>query len=336
MKRITPTHVVYHRMDLDGVFSGAIMAKKYPNAVMIGWDYRDPLDPILEIPKEAIVVFVDVTPPAPVYVAKIQDGHDWYIIDHHKSFLIEIAKILQLQVQTMTSEHGPERLTLTTDRLYMDTAYSAAELCWNYAYYAFAGDYPPLVEEVAKYDVFRNRLLPTWDETTMPIQYALRAAVGLDIGRAEDVLHEPLKRFLPAGEAVVSYIKTADNNMFQLTVKQATEVLSPNEWISDMLHGVPVYVSNSKNLQFSYLTTDPDGVYFFWQISAGKCVVELRRGTNCKLDLSELAKALGGGGHAGAAGFVANSCTIQLGDYETFVLYLDHKKFSISDFNHKY
>lgn len=53
--------IFYHRGDLDGKASGAILKKRYPDAELIGAEYGD-----------------DV----PAYIASIKDGEDVFIVDY--------------------------------------------------------------------------------------------------------------------------------------------------------------------------------------------------------------------------------------------------------------
>ncbi len=57
-------YCVYHSRDLDGYCSGAIVKKKYPDAVLIGFDYGQGLQKLIElIPKGEDTIMVDVSLP---------------------------------------------------------------------------------------------------------------------------------------------------------------------------------------------------------------------------------------------------------------------------------
>lgn len=81
---------IYHNKDLDGFASAAIVKRKYPNAVLIGHDYKDSYD---QLEKEIMsnkghdhIIMIDVSLPMMQMLRLAHDlgfGLTW--IDHHIS-----------------------------------------------------------------------------------------------------------------------------------------------------------------------------------------------------------------------------------------------------------
>lgn len=80
------TCIIYHRIDWDGYTSAAVALRAYPDAELIGWNYRDPLPDVNRFDR---VILVDLT----IYSQKPDGTRDfsWMInnqskliwIDHH-------------------------------------------------------------------------------------------------------------------------------------------------------------------------------------------------------------------------------------------------------------
>lgn len=74
------TVCIYHRADFDGLFCREIARKFLPDAVLIGWDYGDPVDDITNgINAEDTVYMMDIT------IDELMGHPNLIWIDHHKS-----------------------------------------------------------------------------------------------------------------------------------------------------------------------------------------------------------------------------------------------------------
>lgn len=76
-----PTIVIYHRADFDGIFCREIAKRFMPDAILIGWDYGDPVPNINYdgMPADVKLYMLDINVP------ELMDHPNLVWIDHHKS-----------------------------------------------------------------------------------------------------------------------------------------------------------------------------------------------------------------------------------------------------------
>ena len=83
----------YHRADLDGKCSGAIIKQKYPKCKMVGVDYGDDIDELLKMPETGEEVYMVDFCFEPFEYMEILNTHcHFHWIDHHKSAMDEYEK----------------------------------------------------------------------------------------------------------------------------------------------------------------------------------------------------------------------------------------------------
>lgn len=302
MKRLC----IYHRVDLDGQCSAAIVARRYPDVELFGWNYGDtiPWDRIEEA-DEVVLVDVSFQPWGKMErLADIASGDDrgpvdiiW--IDHHK-----------------TAIEGHE------DCLYFggtrQIGQAACELTWKY--YFPDEPMPRAVHLLGRWDVWAWPDMPERDEIEA-FQFGMRSEktgpeqhIWAEIlsGRFDD----ERERITDAGRSILSY---RDQQNARLA-KSAFETLIEEPFICPKtslplvkMHRVlAVNAGGGSTVLDSVWAEHPDCVamlMFFWAGRHWTYSLYSDRGFDC----SVVAKARGGGGHAGAAGFQCDELPFELG-----------------------
>lgn len=265
---------IYHSRDLDGWMSAAIVMKKFPSIQLIGWDYGQDLP---ELSSEHVpVIMVDVSFPNH-NMRHLIEKNNLVWIDHHISAIKEISKMEPL----------PFIEGLRNDKK------AACELTWEY----FFPDYPipEPVRLLGMYDSFRHKGTSE-EDMVMQFQYAARAFCS----DPEDCFNMMLDSF----DGVQSWIQSGFS-IFQYLKTMAKQ---------DYTRGFPVFFAGYKfimvnterfnpiNFGIKYHEDGYDGAGSFF-FKNGKWEFSLYN-DNGKVDVSEIAKRYGGGGHRGASGFI--------------------------------
>ena len=162
--------VIYHRADLDGITSAAIVKKWYDQSypgiekeplVLFGIDYGEapPTDLIKPGEKTFIVDFsfeMDVL----FELGQLAGPGNLVWIDHHQTAIEEFEKVEK------TRRNFVSVLPFTRAKI------SACELVWGYL---FPYERMPLaIEYLGKYDTWRNGNQVEWENEILPFQYAMR------------------------------------------------------------------------------------------------------------------------------------------------------------------
>lgn len=267
----------YHKSDLDGHCSGAIVKRKYPECEMIGVDYNDTLD-IDNIGECETVFVVDFSFSIEEMAAlDIKASLIW--IDHHKSAIEKMADYPR--VISGIREIGR----------------AACELAWEYLYPA--GAMPAAVWLLGRYDVWKHKD----DELIMPFQYGMRqfentlpeSGIWVEYLRKDAML---ISQTVKAGEIILSYINN-DNARYAEVMAYETE-----------FEGLRAIVINKVNTNSQLFDSvyDPEkhDIMIMFGVKPGEWKYSLYSDKE-NVDVSEIAKKYGGGGHAGAAGFFSET-----------------------------
>lgn len=189
--------IIYHRVDFDGLFSGAI-TKKYFTEVegitpqLLGWNYGDALPEKSYILSFDKIVLVDISFP-PEVMKDLYDSKKAVWIDHHDS-------AINYSIEGGYDDFPGIRLNGT----------AACELTWNFFYPGV--NIPKIIQYVGCYDVW-NKERFDWDNETLPIQYALRAKFELKFGKLYNNLNELiisnkiLNYLTSCGKSILEYNK---------------------------------------------------------------------------------------------------------------------------------
>lgn len=263
----------YHSRDLDGWTSAAIVKEKFPDVILIGWDYGDPV-PYVTLDTEYILV--DVSFPENWMKEYIKYPTIW--IDHHKS-AIEDSKL------NYYDDLDGKR----------DSNYAACELTWEY----FFPDkpMPEMVRLLGRYDCFGHKGTDE-EERVLMFQYAARAMASNPEEAAqflEDRDSFYINQIVEDGKKIYRYLcvqaRQAYNNRFRGYFDGLPFIIIPTERI------------NPVNFGIDYHKDGYVGAACFWY-KDHKWHWSLYNDDG-SVDVSELCKRRGGGGHPGAAGFVS-------------------------------
>lgn len=271
----------YHRVDFDGVCSGAIVQKFYPDVKLIGINYGD------EFPWEEIggndIIMVDfcLEPENEMFrLAELAKSLIW--IDHHKS-AIEAMKTYKINNKWMPFIKGIQRI-----------GDAACELTWEYFY---GTPIPIGVRLIGRYDV--------WDlknhESIIPFQYGLRSLP--DVYNPDNDIWKMMFMFPQLGE--FAWIINNGNTILNYT-KSWNKYLMDNFSFEGRFLGYDALFINmpaisTATFESRYDDTKYDLMVGFFRLPKGVWQVSLR--TTTDLDVGKIARSFGGGGHAQASGF---------------------------------
>lgn len=284
---------IHHNKDLDGFSSGALVKLKYPEAKLIGWDYKDDI-PSLDQFKDQDVIMIDISFP----MEKIEELRNickhLTIIDHHVSFLKDFQKFYDIGTQSDTiveMEHIKPKL-----KYIYNVKKAACEIGWKHL---FPGEAVPYaITLLGRYDTWRQQE-GNWEDETLPFQYYMRTACT----SAETF---PLKSFdmmwvaqaVTSGRTVVTYQEQQD-----MLACERSAFLS-------VIGDHPAICLNtrafSSNTMKSVYDPEKHDVMLGFEYNGSKWSVSLRT-DKPTVDVSLIAKSKGGGGHKAAAGFECNS-----------------------------
>lgn len=277
--------VIYHKDDLDGVFSGAVI-KMYEEdggnkVTLYPMSYSDE-NPNLSKENTDKVYMADFS---------LKDNHLFFAnlltqgieciwIDHHKTAM-EAYEDLKSYYEGM--------------HVVLGQGVAACELVWNFLY---GGKENKIIEYLSAYDVWDHDRFE-WDET-LAFQYAMRAKVGLSVKYAENYLrmhsefsHSFVTSCIKEGKAIINANKR----------RNAEEV--KKYAMEGKVGSYRVLAMNT--LEFNSTTFDSmwdEEKYDVMMPFALTPDLKVRASfyTTKDIDCSAIAKSFGGGGHAKAAG----------------------------------
>lgn len=279
--------IIYHKSDLDGVFSAAIaaialkrMGAKEEEITFNGWTYGN------EVPglKEGSEIYIlDLTLPDMESVVReaIGKGSSITWIDHHKT-AIETYKDSIVSMIKGIRRIGTAAVGLTYE-----------------FFFGVKTIVPKFVDYLSRYDVWRSEDRD-WEDV-IGFQYYVRAKVGLDVGKAMELFNSEgysneTKPHVETGKLILGYIGGKNKN----------EILSyAFKGKVDGMDAVFMNTTEFNSTTFnSAITGDVEVVVPFCILPDGKVRLSLYYvGSREDGDISGIAKSFGGGGHAKAAGF---------------------------------
>lgn len=267
---------LFHRSDLDGLCSGAIVKRALPTVELLGYNYGDELD--LEKLKWRDVIMVDCSLQPfeeMLKVAELASSLTW--IDHHKGALEEYERC------------GRSFMGLQRD------GEAGCELTWKY--YFTNEPMPRAVYLLGRYDVFDLEA----DDDVIPFQYGMR---GVKDTQPEAEIWDRL--LSERAWSVVEDLTKRGQVCFEYQQVQDAEAVKALGFEVEF-DGVKAIVCNAAGRGSMLFDSvfDPerhDVMCPFHMQKNGRWTVSLyskEDGPDC----SALAKARGGSGHMHAAGF---------------------------------
>lgn len=288
--------IFYHKMDMDGKCSGAIAKIYFDELGEASYLYPYNYDmrfPIEEINKEVDkIYFLDVsTNPYSIVDDLINEGYDVTICDHHKSFI----------------ESGiPAKCSGNS---YIEKA--GCELTWHYF---FPNDpCPEFVRLLGRYDMW-DKYNEDWETKILPFQYSMK-------NRDSDLIHNfeiwrklwtdryeerLVVRIMDEGSVILDYQRRMHKNF--LYAYGFAAVLEDYPDLKLICMNSPGGNSMMFDNQWDEEKYD---AMFVWCQKADNIVCSLY--TTKQIDLTKIACAYGGGGHAQACGFSIKKISVENG-----------------------
>ena len=285
---------IYHSKDTDGHFSGAVLKYKYPDIELRGWDYRDEVPSFESIEGYDEIILIDITFPFDI-LQELGTKTKLTVIDHHVSFKKQVDNHLQIGHDVVTDE-----LKFITFEYIYDDKLSACELGFKH----YFGYVPPIVELVGKYDTWRANGTDEWEETVLPMKYYLYGKVNKPedvknywFDSVEELYHEDIiDDMLEIGKSIMEYERKMDES-------------KTNSYAFEReVYGLRALCINtnfmSSETMMSKFDSSKHDIMIGFAYNGNNWGVSLRS-IGDKVDVSQIAKARGGGGHPQSAGFQA-------------------------------
>lgn len=308
--KVKKTAIVYHKSDLDGVVSAAI-ATMYENSknkdvIYIPYSYEDDVKKVVDKVRDLDVVYVlDVSFGADsktIFKKWLDEGKSLMWIDHHKG-IIEDSKTWGFVVPGLRRV-GTAACALASDLL--------------------MGKVPAIVRCLSDYDVWNKESELGWD-TVVAVQYAMRSKIRLNVLIALSYLYDHFKENMKDNEIDLIFYDLAKEGraiINYMAGKNEQEVSTCSfEAYVDEVKVVAMNTVESGSKVFDSLTPDwLDGrkikaLMPFCIMPGGKVRFSLYECVEDGVDCCEVSKRFGGGGHAGAAGFVIDVSSDQFKDF---------------------
>lgn len=279
-------YIYYHSADLDGHCSGeiayrALYEQNNSNIKLIGINYGEPLQSHIDTDEIWFVDFCpDIMPEAGIIT----------IIDHHKT-----KDYIQVDINA-----GKYRGEVNSSGATPSERVSACELCWKWFYNPY--HMPLFVRLLGRYDVWDH-----FNPQVLPFQYGMRT-YDTTPGQGEvwDELFNgnSIEQICMIGDRLI--FKEEKDNSIRMKHAFSYKLIAPGGihviYVIASI-GAPcssqafksVYDASHHIAMMSIVSRGPLG----WRISLYN--------NNDQMDLTPIAKAFGGGGHAHACGFQVKS-----------------------------
>ena len=279
----------YHSADLDGMCSGAIIKQMYENCEMRGINYGQdfPFEELVEQPGQTVYL-VDFTLQPFEQMERLNKLCRLIWIDHHKTAI----------------DQALERGFLASGGQLLEVGEAACELTWKWFH---PGEIMPVaVHLLGRYDVWDHS-----DPRTLPFQWGMRMyedaspdnqTLWWEVLRSGDFF---LGTAIREGELILSYQANENRRRckaFAFETRLFYDI--PGRYIVHPAICINLGMTNSQIFDSVYDPAKHDLMITFCRLKlpAHKWTVSLY-GTKDGIDCGAIAKALGGGGHVGAAGF---------------------------------
>lgn len=302
----TPITVIHHSADYDGLFCREIARKFLPDAKLIGWDYGDPL---IQVPDGQIYI-LDLAPNCFEMLREETMRERVIWIDHHKSAIEFFPKnIPGYRIDGVAACRLAWQWFTKREALFHPTGGSfAVPLPTDVQFKNREVSEPLAVRLAGEYDVW-DRL----EESHFAFQFGLDCQEQLDwismLGLSTTSSNAT------RGETAEDYVwKIVQDGRAAMRcyAKRDADVVHSRSFLTDF-EGLKFLCLNTARCNSQTFaardmpTTGHDALLaFFW--SGKDFTVSMYHAAHRKdLDLSEIAKRFGGGGHRGACGFRVKS-----------------------------
>lgn len=277
---------IYHKSDFDGLCSAAIVSGIFPDVELIGAGYKKDPD-LTSIATGEKVFMVDYSLQPFEKMVALTKQCDLVWIDHHKTAMEDCET-------SGIAFKGLRRIGI-----------GACALVWEYL--MGPRSMPEAVRLLAQYDVFDHS-----DLLTLPFQYGMRTNKACKDPK-NAIWKSLLKPKAISGIAeskVFNTILDSGHNVYEYVVQsnEGSAKALAFETTLDNLRLIAMNRADTGSLQFTSVWDakkyDAMAIFTFqksiWSVS-------LFTPQNSDVDVGAVAKAHGGGGHKGAAGFVCKT-----------------------------
>lgn len=285
-------YCIYHRVDWDGVMSAAIVLKKYSDVHLIGYNYGDSLDAINEIPNNSAVFMCDVSLPKEDMLA-LNKRTNLLWLDHH-------AKVIK--------DPDLKHIKGSKDR----TVNHAGCMITHDVFFPLS-TIPIAVRLLSLYDTWNhNDVRFDWDKAVFPFQMAMRQhELNPRSKFLQDLLN--LNKFKRDSiNTMVRDIINEGNAIIRYEVQRAKSLCESKSYnfvlkIKDKKYNVMCINTPSipTNLIEPFFDREKQDFICTYTFDGSIYTHSLRLPEKAKkfIDVSEIARRFGGGGHPKAAGF---------------------------------
>ena len=277
----------YHRGDLDGVSSGAILHKVFStqhDLTLIGVEYGDDIDAMKLTEGSDLVYVVDFTFEPFVQMLDLNRNRNLIWIDHHKSSLEHVKKYPDVKFKGVLG----------------DNKKSACELLWEYFYPN--NSVPHIISQISIFDTWQHN----FNDDILNLYSG--AEIKSDMNPKSKFWEEmfsntgDIQNLIDIGKMIRQYDKMknkiyAENHAFE-TEFDGYKAIAINIGIAGSIKFDAVYDEKKHDIMLAF-SRRSNGI---WKISLYT--------TKKSIDCSAICRKYGGGGHAGAAGFEVS--TIEL------------------------
>ena len=292
--------VIYHRSCFDGFCGAWLFHKIFPNAEYYAAQYG-------EVPpnvKDKVVYMVDFSYKLPIMLNIIKDAKAVTVLDHHKTAEAELGQLTPKVVPELDYQTGDESLQKKIRNLQIkfDMNKSGAHIAWDYLWKWYAPKmfsvFPLegrdrmhwLVEYTEDHDLWVHKLPNTFE-----IKAALKLA-PFDFSKWDEYAKWRPDDLVPAGRNILQYQKV----LVDQHVRNAREMVIAGHHVlvvnaTVLFSDIAGELSKGRDFGACYFDRD-DGIRQF-----------SLRSRDEGIDVSEVAKKFGGGGHFHAAGFEIKS-----------------------------
>jgi oligoribonuclease NrnB/cAMP/cGMP phosphodiesterase (DHH superfamily) len=310
------TVCIYHSRDLDGWMSAAIVKLWFEKIYdkgdalgFIGWDYGDAIP---NLGGYEHVIMCDVSFP-PDIMLKIQMQTASFIwLDHHKSSIEKIREAFKKAGLAVSQLNGM-----------LDTKFSACELTWMHFFTRFSSvspfiGMPEIVRLIGRWDCFQHRGTDE-EEKIENFQYGARVYIDSfqkaykELKTAIDV-PTLINTYISVGKTIRKHLFVEAKEIFKRSfpIKLFVPEKDNGELKTFLCVNAPRF--NPDNYGIDYHKNGVVGfVSFFYNKGRWDCSIYNADGS---VDVSVVARSLGGGGHTGAAGFLLNDINILFDNLE--------------------
>lgn len=284
------TIIFYHNADLDGKASAAIILEKFPNSILYGVDYYNNLDEYKDklLDKDIFMVDFSFSDPKDMIYLKENYKDSFIWIDHHKT---SIDNSIQYNYNDINGIR--------------EIGKSGCELTWKY--FNHNKQIPKAIFYLGRYDVWDHDI----DKDILPFQYGMRLYENNPTDKIWSTLLENsifsrsiTTEIIIRGNIIIEYERLQNNKISKsqcYTIDfEGYKALVVNRGYLNSLFFNNVYDTYSHDILISYSKYPKN-----WKVSI-YCPIDK------DINVAEIAKKYGGGGHKGAAGFYLKDISILL------------------------